>query len=77
MITMGTVHKLRGQEMSVREAAAAFLANYAADQSERTYAEYKRTIDAFTARFGTQDVHQLDPAEVAAWFRDSYGTRAP
>jgi integrase len=74
---MGTVHKLRGSQMTVNEAAEAFLASYAADQSRRTFAEYKRTIGAFTARFGEQDVHQLDPAEVAEWFRSAYGARAP
>jgi integrase/recombinase XerC/integrase/recombinase XerD len=63
--------------MTVSEAAAAFLACYAADQAGRTYAEYKRTIDAFTARFGGQDVYQLDPAEVADWFRAAFGNRKP
>lgn len=74
---MGTVHKLRSQRMTAAEAAEAFLVSYAADQAGRTYAEYRRTIGAFTARFGEQDVHQLDPAEVAGWFRATYGQRAP
>lgn len=74
---MGTVRKLRSTQMTVADAADAFLTSYAADQASRTYAEYKRTIGAFTARFGTRDVHELDPAEVAAWFRDTYGTRKP
>jgi site-specific recombinase XerD len=74
---MGTVHPLRAGRMTVSEAAEAFLASYAADQAQRTYAEYKRTIDAFTARFGTEDAYQLDPAEVAAWFRDMFGDRKP
>jgi integrase/recombinase XerC/integrase/recombinase XerD len=63
--------------MTVSEAAEAFLVSYAADQSPRTYAEYKRTIDAFTARFGAVDAYQLDPAEVAEWFRDTFGDRKP
>jgi hypothetical protein len=74
---MGTVHKLRGPQMTVTDAAEAFLTSYASEQSRRTFAEYKRTIGAFTARFGEQDVHELDPAEVAEWFRATYGDRKP
>lgn len=74
---MGTVHKLRGERMTAREAAEAFVAHYVADLAPKTQAAYGATLAAFTAEFGEADVYQLDPDAVAAWFRSRWGERSP
>jgi integrase len=74
---MGTVHKLRGQRMTVSEAVAAFLAHYTAGLAPKTRTAYTATLTAFTAEFGDADVYQLDPDAVAEWFRLRWGERSP
>jgi site-specific recombinase XerD len=73
---MGTVTKLRGERMTVREAVDAFLAHYVADLAAKTRAAYSATMAAFTGEFGDADVYQLDPDAVAAWFRSRWGERS-
>jgi integrase len=73
---MGTVHKLRADGMTVREAVDAFLAHYVANLAPKTRAAYGATLAAFTAEFGDAGAHQLDPDAVAAWFRGKWGERS-
>jgi integrase len=74
---MGTLTRLRGsQQMTVSEAAEAFLAHYVANLAAKTQAAYRATLAAFTAEFGEADVYQLDPDAVAAWFRSRWGERS-
>jgi integrase/recombinase XerC/integrase/recombinase XerD len=77
MITMGTVHSLRGSQMTASEAAGAFLAHYVSGLAPKTRTAYAATVAAFTAEFGDADVHQVDPDAVAAWFRARWGERSP
>lgn len=74
---MGTVHKLRSERMTVREAASAFLAHYVAGLAAKTRMAYAATLAAFTAEFGEAAVYELDPDAVAAWFRSRWGERSP
>jgi integrase/recombinase XerC/integrase/recombinase XerD len=76
MITMGTVHKIRAERMTVREAVDAFLAHYVSNLAAKTRTAYSATLAAFTAEFGDGDVYQLAPDDVAAWFRSRWGERS-
>jgi integrase/recombinase XerC/integrase/recombinase XerD len=73
---MGTVDKLRADRMTVREAVDAFTVHYVAGLAPKTRAAYGATLAAFTAGFGEQDVYQVDPDAVAAWFRARWGERS-
>jgi integrase/recombinase XerC/integrase/recombinase XerD len=73
---MGTVHKLRGERMTVREAVSAFMTHYVAGLAPKTRIAYGATLAAFTAEFGDADVYQLDPDAVAEWFRGRWGERS-
>jgi integrase len=74
---MGTVSRLRSSsQMTAAEAVDAFLAHYVADLAPKTRTAYSATLAAFTAEFGADDVRQLDPDAVAAWFRSRWGERS-
>ena len=66
----------RAEQMTVREALDAFERYYLADKAAKTRKAYRATFGALVAEFGDRDVYQLDPDEVADWFRSRWAGRS-
>jgi integrase/recombinase XerC/integrase/recombinase XerD len=75
---MGTVSRLRpASAVTVRAAAAAYLATIDHPESRGTHRVYAGILRALCEEFGDLDATHLEPAAVAEWFARRYGTVGP